>query len=215
VLSVKSGVLAVLALAIPASANALDPAKAVTQYALDAWDTRAGLPNDSVSALAQTRERYLWIGTVEGLGRFDGQRFTRFDSSTPGTLSASYVRALLVDRDGSLWIGTLNGLNRVPEGRVTAFGRPEGLRSEEIRARLASSDGGLWVGTYGGGLHRVDGSLALGARRCATTRGTGSRSRATCATVPTRSSRTASAQNACKRTSPRRPRVRDRDACCR
>jgi ligand-binding sensor domain-containing protein len=151
VLRLKSGLLSLLLLAPAVSATALDPAKAVTQYVLDAWDTRSGLPNDSVSALAQTRDGYLWVGTVEGLGRFDGQGFTRFDSSIPGTLRASYVRALLVDREGALWIGTHGGgVTRLRNGQFRTWTSAEGLSHDVVRVLLEDRDGGVWVGTGSG-----------------------------------------------------------------
>ena len=150
-LRLKSGVLALLLLAMAASATALDPAKSVTQYVIDAWDTRSGLPNDSVDALAQTRAGYLWVGTVEGLGRFDGQGFTRFDSATPGTLRANYVRALLVDRDDALWIGTHGGgVTRLRNGQFQTWTSAEGLSHDVVRVLLEDRDGGVWVGTGAG-----------------------------------------------------------------
>ncbi len=147
----KAGILASFLLVTALPATALDPTKAVTQYALDAWDTRDGLPNDSVDALAQTRDGYLWVGTVEGLGRFDGQGFTRFDSSTPGTLRANYVRALLVDRDGSLWIGTHGGgVTRRRDGRFQTWTSADGLSHDVVRVLVEDRDGGVWVGTGAG-----------------------------------------------------------------
>jgi ligand-binding sensor domain-containing protein len=150
-LRLKNVFLASLLLTIAVSASALDPAKTVTQYALDAWDTRDGLPNDSVIALAQTREGYLWVGTVEGLGRFDGQGFTRFDSSMPDSLRASYVRALLVDREGALWIGTHGGgVTRLANGRFQTWTTADGLSHDVVRALAEDRDGGVWVGTGAG-----------------------------------------------------------------
>ena len=64
---------------------ALDPRKALTQYIHDVWQTEQGLPQNAVEALCQTRDGYLWLGTQEGLVRFDGVRFTVFDRrNTPG-----------------------------------------------------------------------------------------------------------------------------------
>src|SRR5215212_5220073 len=54
---------------------ALDPSRALTQYVHDTWSTDVGLPQATVRALLQTRDGYLWIGTEEGLARFDGVRF--------------------------------------------------------------------------------------------------------------------------------------------
>ncbi len=150
-LRLKSAILSLVVLGLAASASALDPAKAVSQYVLDAWDTRAGLPNDSVSAIAQTRDGYLWVGTVEGLGRFDGQGFERFDSATPNTLRASYVRALLVDREGALWIGTHGGgVTRLQKGRFETWTSAEGLAHDVVRVLLEDRAGGVWVGTGAG-----------------------------------------------------------------
>jgi ligand-binding sensor domain-containing protein len=54
--------------------RALDPSKSISQYGLDAWGTRDGLPQNSVSVLLQTRNGYLWMGTEEGLVRFEQER---------------------------------------------------------------------------------------------------------------------------------------------
>ena len=71
------GALAFLVLCAPAAA--LDPEKFVTQYTHQAWRTDEGLPQNSIQAIAQTADGYLWLGTQEGLVRLDGVRFTVFD----------------------------------------------------------------------------------------------------------------------------------------
>ena len=55
-----------------ASSQALDPGKALTQYHVDTWDTADNLPQNSVTAILQSRDGYLWLGTYGGVGRFDG-----------------------------------------------------------------------------------------------------------------------------------------------
>jgi len=72
-----------------------------------AWGTEAGLPQNTVNAIVQTRDGYLWLGTQGGLARFDGVRFTVF-GLTDGLPSAQ-VRALCEDAEGNLWIGTSSG----------------------------------------------------------------------------------------------------------
>ena len=58
---------------------ALDPARQVTQYVMDNWQNDRGLPQNSVTGIAQTADGYLWAATQEGLVRFDGVRFRIFD----------------------------------------------------------------------------------------------------------------------------------------
>jgi len=67
-----------------ADARALDPARALSQYALQQWSSAAGLPHESIQALAQTPDGYLWLGTMGGLVRFDGVRFTAYTSENSG-----------------------------------------------------------------------------------------------------------------------------------
>ena len=75
------------------SAAALDPDRVVTQYRHDAWNTREGLPQSSVESIAQTPDGYLWLGTQEGLARFDGIRITVFDKSNTKALRHDRVLA--------------------------------------------------------------------------------------------------------------------------
>jgi signal transduction histidine kinase/ligand-binding sensor domain-containing protein len=81
--------------AIPVSAD----------YVLRTWGVEEGLPNNRVTSLTQTPDGYLWVGTLGGLARFDGVRFTTFHAeNTPG-LASDRVQALFTARDGSLWVG--------------------------------------------------------------------------------------------------------------
>lgn len=111
-----------------APASALDPSKAITQYLQDIWQTKDGLPQNTITAIAQTPDGYLWLGTREGLIRFDGWRFTVFDSSTTPEITQDQVLSLLADRQGRLWIGTWGGgLVRLEGGRFTRFSTEDGL----------------------------------------------------------------------------------------
>src|SRR6266851_7841773 len=75
-------------------------------YTIDKWDTEKGLPQNSVIAMTQTRDGYLWLGTLNGLVRFDGIRFTVFDeSNTPG-LNSGRIVLLFEDSQNNFWIGT-------------------------------------------------------------------------------------------------------------
>src|SRR5512146_1610729 len=74
-----------------------------------------GLSQSVVTAMAQDQTGFLWLGTANGLNRYDGYNFTIFnpDPSNPDSLTDGWVTALLADPDGSLWVGTSQGgLNR-------------------------------------------------------------------------------------------------------
>jgi diguanylate cyclase (GGDEF)-like protein len=124
---------------------ALDPEKALTQYGLDSW--QEGLPQSSLHAVVQTPDGYLWVGTQQGLARFDGVRFTAFDTSNTPGLRSNLISSLLVDRAGRLWIGTwAGGLSRMEDGRFVTFTTADGLASDVVHS-LLETDEGLYVGT--------------------------------------------------------------------
>lgn len=133
------------------AAAALDPEKLITQYTHQAWRTEEGLPQNSVQAIVQTRDGYLWLGTQEGLVRFDGVRFTVFDQKNVQALRSADVLALCAGTDGSLWIGTRRGgVVRLHDGVFTAFSEREGLPNNVVRRLYEDARGRLWVGTEGG-----------------------------------------------------------------
>jgi signal transduction histidine kinase/ligand-binding sensor domain-containing protein len=97
--------LAVLALAWSASTSqALDPNRILAQYMREHWGTEKGFRGGSVTALTQTVDGYLWIGTDNGLLRFDGLAFRDFSQATPAVVPVGPVQALASDVQGNLWI---------------------------------------------------------------------------------------------------------------
>src|SRR5215470_379259 len=78
-------------------------------YLIDVWTADNGLRSSSVTAIAQTLDGYLWIGTYNGLARFDGVRFVTFDPANTPALQRARVRRLNVDSNGTLWINTYDG----------------------------------------------------------------------------------------------------------
>jgi ligand-binding sensor domain-containing protein len=143
------------------TALALDPGKAITQYMQTAWTSESGLPQNSVQAVAQTADGYLWFGTQEGLSRFDGMHFTTYTRHNAPRLASSFIQTLLAGRDGSLWIGTDSGLTHYqpptlggPEGVFTTLTTNDGLSGNLIEALCEDREGGLWVGTSRG-LNRI------------------------------------------------------------
>ncbi|HEX5398374.1 MAG TPA: two-component regulator propeller domain-containing protein, partial [Verrucomicrobiae bacterium] len=82
---------------------------APADYLVDTWDTENGLPSSTVTAIAQTPDGYLWVGTYAGLARFDGVRFVTFDPANTPALTQARVQGLFLDADGTLWINTYRG----------------------------------------------------------------------------------------------------------
>jgi PAS domain S-box-containing protein len=132
---------------------ALDPSVAITQYGLSSWTTNDGLPQSSVSAIAQTRDGYLWFGTEEGLARFDGTRFAIFDKHSTPAFDGHNVNALLAARDGSLWIGGNGGLTRYKDGKFTSYWKREGLQVV-VNSLAEGPDGSIWVAANASGVCR-------------------------------------------------------------
>jgi signal transduction histidine kinase/ligand-binding sensor domain-containing protein len=91
------------------TAAALNPEQKITQYSLTQWGHRDGLPSSAIYAVAQTPDGFLWLGTSDGLVRFDGLRFVQVPLSETGDTGFGRVQALKVDRTGAMWIGTENG----------------------------------------------------------------------------------------------------------
>lgn len=138
---------------------ALDAGRALTQYRIDSWNAKLGLPENSVESLAQTPDGYLWFGTQEGLARFDGVKFTVFDKRNTPELAHNRIAALLVDRTGSLWIGTDGGgLTRLRSGQFRRFSVKDGLPSEIVRSLAETSDGSVWIATDRGLARMAPGS---------------------------------------------------------
>lgn len=166
----SAAALALTALAGPARATSLpglDPAKALSQYSLETWTIEQGLPNNTVNAIAQTADGYLWLATYEGLARFDGVRFTVFHSANTEALASNSIRSLAAAADGSLWIGTHGGgLVRLHGGRFTRFTARDGLPGEMVLALHADGEGAVWIGTTGGlARHDAGGLRAIGPYR--------------------------------------------------
>jgi ligand-binding sensor domain-containing protein/signal transduction histidine kinase len=93
-----------LVLSFTVSVSGVDPTRTVSQYIHDLWGTERGWPGGSITAIAQTSDGYLWIGTDKGLIRFDGLNFRHFERADPDPMLIGPVRTLLVDASDNLWI---------------------------------------------------------------------------------------------------------------
>jgi ligand-binding sensor domain-containing protein len=137
----------------------LDPSTPLPQYGHDVWTSDSGLPQNSITAILQTRDGYLWLGTQEGLARFDGVRFVTFDSRNAPAFGDDWVVSLAEAHDGTLWIGTMAGVARMRGGE---FLPPlEGpLAVAMIDALHEARDGSMWVSCEAGVFRLRDGKTA-------------------------------------------------------
>jgi ligand-binding sensor domain-containing protein/signal transduction histidine kinase len=127
------------------------PAEEGTDLVVDTWQIDAGLPHNSVTALLQTKDRYLWVGTSNGLARFDGLRFTTFRVMDNPGLKSNRILCLFEDRQGILWIGTQGGgLVSFTNGQFSSLTTAEGLSSDTVQCVGNDQAGNLWAGTVSG-----------------------------------------------------------------
>jgi signal transduction histidine kinase/ligand-binding sensor domain-containing protein/DNA-binding response OmpR family regulator/HPt (histidine-containing phosphotransfer) domain-containing protein len=141
---------ALLLVAAASPALALDPALQLTQYVVDNWQISDGLPQSSVAAIARTPDGYLWVGTQEGLARFDGVRFVTYDSSNVPDFPNKFITALLVDHTGKLWVGGWSGMAVIENGRVQRYDRNGPLANADVRAMAEDQNKRIWIATAHG-----------------------------------------------------------------
>jgi len=137
----------------------LDPGRAVTQYMIDAWNSESGLPTNSIVALLQTGDGYLWLGTEEGLLRFDGVAFTIFDENNTPEITNNFINCLFEDSQKNLWIGVRGGgLVRYKNNAFKHYTREDGLLHDVVNCLMEGPAGALWIGTHGGGIFKFQGN---------------------------------------------------------
>ncbi|MEL6538335.1 MAG: two-component regulator propeller domain-containing protein, partial [Bacteroidota bacterium] len=88
--------------------NSLNPNRRLTQYTTDAWRVEDGLPSNTVNDCLLGKDNYLWFGTYDGLVKFDGVQFTKYDKSTSPAFTTNGIWSLFEDNQG-LWIATNGG----------------------------------------------------------------------------------------------------------
>lgn len=121
------------------------------EYSIASWTTANGLPQNSVQAILQTADGFLWVGTRNGLARFDGIQFRVFDQSSHPVLVECDIRALAEGPPGTLWIGTRRGLVRFQDGKFNFFSTSTGTSETcEVEGILPRFNGRTLVSTFGG-----------------------------------------------------------------
>ncbi len=136
-------------------AFSLDPLQNINEYKHKIYKHKEGLPQYSISSIAQTHDGYLWFGTNEGLARFDGSRFIVYDKISSPIIKHNTIKSLLVLHDGTLCIGTVYGLTFLKNHRSLEFSYIDinnGLLHPEVTSIIEISPSLIWAGTLGGGI---------------------------------------------------------------
>jgi signal transduction histidine kinase/ligand-binding sensor domain-containing protein len=142
--------------AVPVVRAADSRDRSIDQFFHTAWTVREGAPGQ-VTALAQTTDGYLWLGTQTGLYRFDGVKFERYRPREGGDFLASSVASLYAPPSGGLWVGFRYGVaSFVKDDRATHYGAAAGLPTATVYAIGGTPDGRIWAATFNG-LARLDG----------------------------------------------------------
>lgn len=139
---------------------ALDPDKNLTQYVTQSWGLEDGLPQSSVYSIIQDRNGYLWMGTEEGLVRFDGQHFDVIDNKRVEQLKDNFINVIREAPDGSLWLGTFGGgviHMDTADNTFKTYTARDGLAGNEVRSMYIDGDRGLWIGMTHGVSHLENG----------------------------------------------------------
>jgi ligand-binding sensor domain-containing protein/signal transduction histidine kinase len=133
-------------------------------YIFERLNTENGLSNNTVHSIIQDSYGYLWIGTSDGLNRYDGYRFNVFrnDPNNSRSIVGNNIWTIYEDSNRNLWIGTDNGMSMYDRqsGQFIRFiqepGDPNSLSSNNVRSIIEDTQGDIWVGTWGGGLNRYN-----------------------------------------------------------
>ena len=127
------------------------------EYIIDSWNTEKGLPVNGVNVLAQTHDGYLWLGTEEGLVRYDGSDFVIYNSKNTPAFKDSFITSLFCGADDVLWIGTRTGrLIKYFKQKFFEYIIPE-LNNKQINSIITDRQGIIWIGGAETGLIKFDG----------------------------------------------------------
>ena len=155
---IRTMAIIVLACLCPVHGFAVSSAKNLRQYVLRSWTSEQGLPQNSIRAMLQTRDGFLWIGTRGGLARFDGAAFVLYKAGAANTIPNDSITGLAEDRDGSLWVSSAGGLTRYSHGRFHNYSSKDGLAGDSIWRITADPAGGVWAVTRRTELFHFDGT---------------------------------------------------------
>ncbi len=139
----------------PSAALALDPDRPLTAYRHEVWREDQGLFHSTINSILQARNGYIWLATFYGMVRFDGVRFTVFDTTNTPAIQANRVRALAEGRDGTIWIATAKGLSQFRDGTFRIFPLGDKFAGDQILTVSTGNGGEMWFASTGAGLCRI------------------------------------------------------------
>lgn len=131
--------------------------KVIPDLLFNRFSSKDGLPDNRIRSVFQDRKGYLWVGTMNGIGKYDGYNFKKYyHQNDPSSISGNWAFAICEDASGNIWIGTLNGLN-VFDAKKEKFksfknipGDANSIFSNKITALYFDGAGKLWIGTQDG-----------------------------------------------------------------
>ncbi len=124
----------------------------LADYVSKKWTTEDGLPGMTVTTVMQDKTGYIWIGTYDGLVRFDGVEFTIFGRSADSKYDFASARSLWQAWDDTMWIGHNDeGATSIsPDGTITKYTMASGLPNNKVNAICEDLAHNIWLGTAGG-----------------------------------------------------------------
>ncbi|RJE70688.1 two-component regulator propeller domain-containing protein [Reichenbachiella sp. MSK19-1] len=123
-----------------------------------------GLSHANVKTILQDSEGYIWIGTFDGLNKYDGYQITTYnnDHYHPKSISSNFITDIIEDRQGYLWVATSYGINRFDK-KTGQFDRvmhstenTNSISNNSVWSLLEDQNGNIWAGTFGGGLNKIE-----------------------------------------------------------
>lgn len=137
--------------------SALDQNRTIHQFVHTRWTQQDGLP-PALECIAQTTDGYIWLAGGDGIFRFDGVRFERYQAPSGEKLLSNYISTLMAVPGGGLWVGyQFGGASFIKEGQLTNYAEREGLLSTSVTHFARDGEGVIWAAT-GLGLMRLEGS---------------------------------------------------------
>ena len=143
---------------LPLPLVSLDPGKAIDQYIMDEWKIADGLPANTIRAITQTAEGFLWLGVGNNfvLARFDGITFKVYKNESNPGIKTSTIYDFFLDKKGKLWIGTSGGLTRFhpQHADFKTFSLKDGIKGNGMYSICQDMKGNLWISSDDGYLNR-------------------------------------------------------------